>query len=152
MGFGWTKQPLAMALSRGFAGIGALLLMAAPAEAAAANSAKAGPVTLRCTLTAPGSGDTIIQYYVVDSDQKTVSAAGDTYRIGADPNGASGRVITRWSDTEITLINEEWIRNGWQRFRIVTILDRLTGAIRSEDLNNFYTGSCAIADVTKKLF
>src|SRR3954469_24432093 len=119
------KEPLAVTVSRVVAGAGALLLMAAPAAAASAIGTKSAPVTLRCTLNGAVPGDTIVQYYIVDSDQKTVSAAGDVYRIGADPNGASGRVITRWSDTEITLINEEWIRNGWQRFRIVTVLDRL---------------------------
>jgi hypothetical protein len=110
------------------------------------------PVTLRCTLHQSGSDDALIQYYTVDSAQKTVSSGGDIYRIGVDPNGSTGRVITRWSDTEITLVNEEWIRNGWQRFRIVTVLDRLTGAIRSEDINISYSGACTIADVAKKLF
>ena len=149
---GWIKRQLAPVVLGGVAGSAALLLMMTPVAAAATGGGKPATVTLRCTLSGGGSNDTVIQYYIVDSDQKTVSAGGEIYRIGADPNGASGRVITRWSDTEITLINEEWIRNGWQRFRIVTVLDRLTGAIRSEDLNTYYTGSCAIADVTKKLF
>ncbi len=149
---GWIKRQLAPVVLGGVAGGAALLLMLAPAVAASASGPKSAPVTLRCTLSGGGPNDTVTQYYIVDSDQKTVSAAGEVYRIGADPNGATGRVITRWSDTEITMINEEWIRNGWQRFRIVTVLDRLTGAIRSEDLNTFYTGSCTIADVTKKLF
>jgi hypothetical protein len=74
------------------------------------------------------------------------------YRIGTDPSGKSGKVITRWSDTEIMLVNEEWIREGWQRFRIVTVLDRLNGAIRSEGLDTSYTGNCSIADPSKRLF
>jgi hypothetical protein len=152
MHWGWTKRHLALAVFRAFVAGSALLLSLTPAAAARAPSTNSAPVTLRCTLNGAGASDTIIQYYIVDSDQKTVSSAGDVYHIGADPNGATGRVITRWSDTEITLINEEWIRNGWQRFRIVTVLDRLTGAIRSEDINSSYTGSCSVADVTKKLF
>ena len=129
----------------------ALLLAITPAAAAPARGSGV-PVTLRCTLSQVGSNDKIVQYYVVDSDQQTVSTGGEIYRLGADPNGKSGRVITRWSDTEITLINEEWFREGWQRFRIVTVLDRLTGAIRSEDIDNSYSGDCAIADVAKRLF
>jgi hypothetical protein len=129
-----------------------VLLLAMPSTAAPANSTIPAPVTLRCALHQSGSDDALIQYYTVDSTQKTVSSGGDIYRIGADPNGSTGRVITRWSDTEITLVNEEWIRNGWQRFRIVTVLDRLTGAIRSEDINISYSGACTIADVAKKLF
>lgn len=153
MHWGWKKRQLALAAFRAFVAGGALLLTLTPAAAASrASSASSGSVTLRCTLNGAGANETITQYYIVDAEQKTVSAAGEVYRIGADPNGATGRVITRWSDTEITLINEEWIRNGWQRFRIVTVLDRLTGAIRSEDLNSSYTGSCTIADVAKKLF
>ncbi len=138
---------------RAFVGGCALLLGLAPFQAsAAATSAGAGPVTLRCSLNRGGTGEAIVQYFVVDSEQKTVSVAGELYRIGADPSGKTGRVITRWSDTEIMLVNEEWIREGWQNFRIVTVLDRLSGAIRSEDLSTFYTGHCAVADVTKKLF
>ena len=123
-----------------------------PAAAAPANRANPAPVTLRCALHGAGSDDAIIQYFLVDSDQRTVSSGGELYRVGADPSGQTGKVITRWSDTEITLVNEEWIRNGWQRFRIVTVLDRLTGAIRSEDLNSSQSGNCTIADVAKKLF
>jgi hypothetical protein len=145
------KRQLAVAVFCGVVAAGAFQanLAAAAARASAAGSA---PITLRCTLNGAGANEAITQYYIVDAEQKTVSAGGDVYHIGADPNGATGRVITRWSDTEITLINEEWIRNGWQRFRIVTVLDRLTGAIRSEDINSSYSGACTIADVAKKLF
>jgi hypothetical protein len=129
-----------------------LLLFLTPLAAAPANRASPAPVTLRCTLHGAGSDDPIVQYFLIDSDQKTVSSGGELYRVGADPSGRTGKVITRWSDTEITLVNEEWIRNGWQRFRIVTVLDRLTGAIRSEDLNTSQSGNCTIADVAKKLF
>jgi len=152
---GWKNRQSGPAVFRGIAAGGALLLLLAQTTALAAapaSSAPRAPVTLRCTLGQGGSNDTIVQYYTVDSGQQTVSAAGEIYRLGADPNGKSGRVITRWSDTEITLVNEEWIREGWQRFRIVTVLDRLTGAIRSEDINSSLSGSCEIADVTKKLF
>lgn len=135
---------------RGFAGAAVLFALAVAIPPVSA--ASASPVTLRCTLSQPESRDAIVQYYTVDSDRKTVSNSGDTYRVGEDPNGHSGRVITSWSDTEITLVSEEWIRNGWQQFRIVTVLDRLTGAIRSEDLNSSYSGSCAIANVAKKIF
>jgi hypothetical protein len=135
---------------------GALVVFASvfalPSDAATANRSTPPPVTLRCTLHYAGSDDSIIQYFLIDSEQRTVSASGELYRIGADPSGQTGKVITRWSDTEITLVNEEWIRNGWQRFRIVTVLDRLTGAIRSEDLNSTQSGNCTIADVGKKLF
>ena len=134
-----------------FAAAGAFLLVF-PSAAAPANRANPAPVTLRCTLHGAGPDDPIIQYFLIDSDQKTVSSGGELYRVGADPSGRTGKVITRWSDTEITLVNEEWIRNGWQRFRIVTVLDRLTGAIRSEDLNSSQSGNCTIADVAKKLF
>jgi hypothetical protein len=144
---GWKIRQSAPLVFRGFAAGGAILLLLAPAVGAGR-----APVTLRCTLSQPGSADTMVQYFIVDSDQKTVSAAGETYRVGADPNGKSGKVITRWSDTEITLVNEEWIREGWQRFRFVTVLDRLTGAIRSENIDTSYSGNCAVADVTKKLF
>jgi hypothetical protein len=126
--------------------------VALPSSAATPNRANPTPVTLRCTLHSAGSDDSIVQYFSVDSEQRTVSSGGELYRIGADPSGQTGKVITRWSDTEITLVNEEWIRNGWQRFRIVTVLDRLTGAIRSEDLNTTQSGNCTIADVGKKLF
>jgi hypothetical protein len=129
-----------------------MLFAACAASAAPAGAGGAASVTLRCNLHEAGSDVPVIQYYVVDSGQKTVTSGGELYRIGADPSGATGRVITRWSDTEITMVNEEWIRNGWQRFRIVTTLDRLTGAIRSEDLNISYSGNCTIADVAKKLF
>lgn len=129
-----------------------LSLLALPSDAATANRSNVAPVTLRCTLHYPGSEDAIVQYFLVDPEQRTVSSGGELYRIGADPSGQTGKVITRWSDTEITLVNEEWIRNGWQRFRIVTVLDRLTGAIRSEDLNSTQSGNCTIADVGKRLF
>jgi hypothetical protein len=143
----WDSGPLGICAATA----GALLL--APAAAAAPGaSGSAAPVTLRCSLHESGSDDAVIQYYTVDSGQKTVASGGELYRIGADPSGSTGRVITRWSDTEITLVNEEWIRNGWQRFRIVTTMDRLTGAIRSEDLNISLSGNCTIADVAKKLF
>ena len=125
-------------------------LLASPSAAAPAGAA--GPVTLRCAMRGAGSEDPIVQYFAVDGAQKTVSSGGELYRIGPDPSGSTGKVITRWSDTEITLVNEEWVRNGWQRFRIVTVLDRLTGAIRSEDLNGAVSGNCTIADVAKKLF
>ena len=123
-----------------------------PLAANAATPATPDNVTLRCAMTREGAGETIVQYYVVDSGQKTVSLAGEMYRIGTDPSGKSGKIITRWSDTEVMLVNEEWIREGWQRFRIVTVLDRLNGAIRSEGLDTSYTGNCAIADTSKKLF
>jgi hypothetical protein len=150
MRLGWKKSDSRL-LAMCAATAGALVL-ALPAGAAPATGGGAAPVTLRCSLHESGSDDAVIQYYTVDSGQKTVSSGGELYRIGADPSGSTGRVITRWSDTEITLVNEEWIRNGWQRFRIVTTLDRLTGAIRSEDLNISYSGNCTIADVAKKLF
>jgi hypothetical protein len=153
MHWDWKKrQSKAIVLCATAAAGAFLLVLPSSAVAAPTAGASATPVTLRCSLHEPGSDDTIIQYYTVDSTQKTVSSGGDLYRIGVDPNGATGRVITRWSDTEITLVNEEWIRNGWQRFRIVTVLDRLTGAIRSEDINISRSGACTIADVAKKLF
>ncbi len=130
---------------------GAALLALTP-SAASAGAATPRPVTLRCTMTQVGTNDPITQYLVVDSAQKTVTAAGEIFRIGADPSGKTGKVITRWSDTEIAMINEEWIREGWQRFRIITVLDRLTGTIRSEDINAAYTGHCDVADTTKQLF
>ncbi|HEX3486540.1 MAG TPA: hypothetical protein VHT51_15885 [Micropepsaceae bacterium] len=123
-----------------------------PLAAVAATPATPAHVTLRCAMNREGSGETIVQYYVVDPAEKTISLAGEMYRIGTDPSGKSGKVITRWSDTEIMLVNEEWIREGWQRFRIVTVLDRLSGAIRSEGLDTSYTGNCAIADTSKRLF
>ena len=134
MRWGWKRLQSEPVVFGALAAAGAFLLVL-PSAAAPANRASPTPVTLRCTLHGAGSDDAIIQYFLVDSDQKTVSSGGELYRVGADPNGQSGKVITRWSDTEITLVNEEWIRNGWQRFRIVTVLDRLTGAIRSEDIN-----------------
>lgn len=151
MHWGWNKRQGGPVGLRALSAGAALLLAFAPTQAPAAGAGSA-PVTLRCSLSETGTNDTFVQYFIVDSDQKTVSADGDVYRIGEDPHGQTGRVITRWSETEITLINEEWIRNGWQRFRIVTVLDRLTGAIRSEDLNRSYSGTCAIANVAKKLF
>lgn len=146
MPYAWEKPHSRSVQFRGFAGAAFLFALAA------ASNASAAPVTLRCTLGQAESRDAIVQYYAVDSDRKTISNSGDIYRLGEDPNGHSGRVITNWSDTEITLISEEWIRNGWQQFRIVTVLDRLTGAIRSEDLNSSYSGSCTIANVSKKIF
>ena len=151
MGWAWNRlqsklPPLAALMSAG------VLLIVAPSVAAPANRASSGPVTLRCALHGAGSDETIVQYFQIDPEQRTVSSGGDLYRVGSDPSGQTGKVITRWSDTEITLVNEEWIRNGWQRFRIVTVLDRLTGAIRSEDINSFQSGTCSIADVAKKLF
>jgi hypothetical protein len=127
--------------------VGCALVLGSAAQAAATN-----PVTLRCTLRAPASPDAIIHYYTVDSERKTISTDGSLYHIGADPSGSTGHAITRWSDTQIVLVNEEWYREGWQRFRIVTVLDRLTGGIRSEDGKAAYTGTCAIADVSRKLF
>jgi hypothetical protein len=150
MRWGWKKLQSELVLCAALAGAGAVLL-AGPAAAAPANRGSA-PVTLRCSLHGAGPDEALIEYFVIDSDQRTVSSGGDLYRVGADPSGQTGKVITRWSDTEITLVNEEWIRNGWQRFRIVTVLDRLTGAIRSEDLNSLQSGTCTIADVAKKLF
>src|SRR5258708_37698475 len=146
----WRKLQAKPVVFGALAAAGAFLV-ALPSAAALATRANATIVTLRCTLHGAGADDAI-QYFVVDSDAKTVSSGGELYRIGVDPSGQTGKVITRWSDTEITLVNEEWIRNGWQRFRIVTVLDRLTGAIRSEDINSSYSGSCSVADVTKKLF
>ncbi len=146
----WRKLQAKPVVFGALAAAGAFLV-ALPSAAALANRANTTPVTLRCTLHGAGADDAI-QYFVVDSDAKTVSSGGELFRIGADPSGQTGKVITRWSDTEITLVNEEWIRNGWQRFRIVTVLDRLTGAIRSEDINSSQSGSCTIADVSKKLF
>ena len=151
MPWGWKKLQAKLVVFGILAAAGAVLVVLPSAAALAANRATATPVTLRCTLHGSG-GDDAIQYFTVDSEAKTVSSGGDLYRIGADPSGQTGKVITRWSDTEITLVNEEWIRNGWQRFRIVTVLDRLTGAIRSEDINSSQSGSCTIADVSKKLF
>jgi hypothetical protein len=151
MPWGWKRQQSKPVILGALGCAGALLLVL-PSAAAPANRASPTPVMLRCTLHGAGSDDAIIQYFLVDSDQKTVSSGGELYRIGADPSGQTGKVITRWSDTEIMLVNEEWIRNGWQRFRIVTVLDRLTGAIRSEDINSSQSGTCTIADVTKKLF
>jgi hypothetical protein len=150
MRWDWKTRLSELVLSAAQAGAGAVLL-AGPAAAAPANRANA-PVTLRCSLHGAGPDEALIEYFVIDSDQRTVSSGGDIYRVGADPSGQTGKVITRWSDTEITLVNEEWIRNGWQRFRIVTVLDRLTGAIRSEDLYSLQTGACTVADVAKKLF
>ena len=146
----WKKLQAKPVVFGALAAVGALLVVL-PSAAAPANRANPTPVTLRCTLHGAGADDAI-QYFVVDSDAKTVSSGGELFRIGADPSGQTGKVITRWSDTEVTLVNEEWIRNGWQRFRIVTVLDRLTGAIRSEDINSSQSGSCTIADVSKKLF
>jgi hypothetical protein len=151
MRWGWKNLLLEAVLLGALATAGASLF-ASPSAAATAKGANPPPVTLRCTLRGAGSDDAIVQYFLVDSEQRTVSSGGELYRVGADPSGQTGKVITRWSDTEITLVDEEWIRNGWQRFRIVTVLDRLTGAIRSEDLNSTQSGNCTIADVTKKLF
>jgi hypothetical protein len=151
MGWAWNRQQSKLPVFAALLGAGALLI-AAPSVAAPARRAGSVPVTLRCALHGAGSDETIVQYFQIDSEQRTVSSGGDLYRVGPDPSGQTGKVITRWSDTEITLVNEEWIRNGWQRFRIVTVLDRLTGAIRSEDINSFESGTCSIADVAKKLF
>ena len=151
MRWGWKRRQSKPVLLGALAGAGAIVLVL-PSAAAPANRATPTSVTLRCTLHGAGSDDAIIQYFLVDSDQKTVSSGGELYRVGPDPSGQTGKVVTRWSDTEITLVNEEWIRNGWQRFRIVTVLDRLTGAIRSEDINSSQSGTCTIADVTKRLF
>src|SRR5258708_36423416 len=113
MHWGWKKRQLALAVFHAFVAASALLLTLAPAAAAArAGSTSSGPVTLRCTLNGAGANEAITQYFIVDADQKTVSAAGDVYRMGADPNRANRRVITRWSDTENTLINAEWNCNG----------------------------------------
>ena len=130
---------------------GGLFVLALGAMEGPANAA-AAPITLRCAMHEVGTNDAIVEYFTVDSDRKIISSSGDTYRIGADPRGGTGRVITNWSDTEITLVNEEWIRDGWPRFRIVTVLDRLTGAVHSERNNVPYTGACKVADVTKRLF
>ena len=151
MRWSWKKLQSEPVVFGAVAAAGAFLLVL-PSAAAPANRANPAPVTLRCALHGAGSDDAIVQYFLVESDQRTVSSGGELYRVGADPSGQTGKVITRWSDTEITLVNEEWIRNGWQRFRIVTVLDRLTGAIRSEDLNSSQSGNCSIADVAKKLF
>ena len=151
MRWSWKKLQSEPVVFGAVAAAGAFLLVL-PSAAAPANRANPAPVTLRCALHGAGSVDALVQYFLVDSDQRTVSSGGELYRVGADPSGQTGKVITRWSDTEITLVNEEWIRNGWQRFRIVTVLDRLTGAIRSEDLNSSQSGNCSIADVAKKLF
>lgn len=151
MRWAWEKRLSEMVVYGAIATACACLFVL-PSAAATANRGSPAPVTLRCTLHGAGSDDAIIQYFLIDSEQRTVSSGGELYRVGADPSGQTGKVITRWSDTEITLVNEEWIRNGWQRFRIVTVLDRLTGAIRSEDLNNSQSGNCTIADVAKKLF
>jgi hypothetical protein len=150
MGYASERQQSNRVGFRPFAG--GMLLLAMAATMLPASGASAAPVTLRCTLNQTETRDAIVQYYVVDSDRKTVSTSGEIYRLGEDPHGHSGRVITNWSDTEITLISEEWIRNGWQRFRIVTVLDRLTGAIRSEDINASYSGNCSIADAARKIF
>lgn len=149
MRWSWKKLQSPPTILAALAAAGAFI-PATPSAAAPAN--RAAPVTLRCMLHVAGTDESVIQYFLIDSEQRTVSSGGDLYRIGADPSGQTGKVITRWSDTEITLVNEEWIRNGWQRFRIVTVLDRLTGAIRSEDINSFQSGTCTIADITKKLF
>lgn len=144
---GWARlQICALMLS----GLTATALVTPAAAAAATNSGR--PVTLRCAMREAGSPDPLVRYYSVDSERRTVMADGDVYRVGKDPNGSTGRVITRWSDTEITLVSEEWYREGWQRFRIVTVLDRLTGAIRSDDGLASYVGNCTVADLGKKLF
>ena len=132
--------------------LGALAGCWALVAAVAAHAADGNTVTLRCTLRAPASPDAIVRYYTVDSARKTLAADGDLYRIGTDPSGSTGRAITRWSDTQIVFVNEEWYREGWQRFRVVTVLDRLTGGIRSEDGKAAYTGNCTVTDVSKKLF
>jgi hypothetical protein len=128
-----------------------VLLFASAAVAAPARE-PAGGVTLRCQMREAGAPGSIVRYYTVDDQRRTVMADGDVYRVGKDPNGSSGRVITRWSDTEIQLVSEEWYREGWQRFRIVTVLDRLTGAIRSDDGLASYVGNCTVADAARKLF
>jgi hypothetical protein len=128
------------------------LFMPALAQAAPASRPNNAPVTLRCMLNGGGSPEPIVQYYTLDAGRRTVTLAGDVYSIGPDPSGHTGRAIVGWSDTEITLINEEWIRNGWQRFRVITVLDRLTGEIRSEVINSYYSGICAVADVAKQVF
>ena len=67
---------------------------------------------------------------------------------------AAGYSIEAMADLRYDMGNTaaEWIRNGWQRFRIVTVLDRLTGAIRSDDGSLSYTGKCAVADPAKRIF
>jgi hypothetical protein len=115
-------------------------------------AAFAAPVTLRCTLYEGGSDEFIVQYFAVDAVRQTVFSSGDTYRIAVDPEGGTGRAITNWSETDITLVAEDWVTNGWPRSRIVTVFDRLTGAVWSERNGVPFSGACDVADPARKMF
>jgi hypothetical protein len=120
--------------------------------AAVPSAAVAAPVTLRCTLHEGGTDNFIVQYFTVDAARETVSSSGDTYRIAVDPAGGTGRAITNWSDTDITLVSEDWVTNGWQLSRVVTVLDRLTGAVWSERNGVPFSGACDVTDSERKIF
>jgi hypothetical protein len=81
------------------AAAGAILLVL-PSAATPANRASPTSVTLRCTLHGSGSDDTIIQYFLIDSDQKAVSSGGELHRVGADPSGQTLQVLA-WPRTTI---------------------------------------------------
>ena len=134
-------------LMRGSAYVFALGAILGPADSAIAAS-----ITLRCTLHEGGTENFIVQYFTVDSERRTVSSSGDTYRIAVDPEGGTGRAITNWSDTDITLVAEDWVTNGWPRARIVTVFDRLTGAVWSERNGVPFNGACEVADPARKIF
>jgi len=120
--------------------------------AVVAPAAFAAPVTLRCTLHEGGTDNFIVQYVTVDAARQTVFSSGDTYHVAVDPEGGTGRAITNWSDTEIRLIAEDWVTNGWPLSRVVTVLDRLTGQVWSDRNGVPFNGACDLADTARKMF